>query len=120
MFFMMIYLLGGAVWCMTRTYHTWMLRKAVIAGSLRPDFSGADAHEGKRWLRWEAITILFPTAACPPISAVILLVVLGIRTNARQNPSSLAAVAAPGDSATVFATPFLVRTVWSQERVPLP
>lgn len=119
-FLMLIYLLGGAVWCMTRTYHTWMLRKAIIGGSLRPDFSGADAQEGKRWLRWEAITILFPTAGCPPISGVILLAVLGIRTNARQSPSSMYAGAGPGAGTTVFGDPFHVTTAWSQRRVPLP
>lgn len=118
-FFILIYLFGGAVWCLARTYHTWLLRKSVIAGSLRPDFTGTDAHEGKRWLRWEAITILFPTAACPPISGVILLTVLGLRTNARQNSSSPAVGASPDAVASLFPDPFHTKTAWSQERVPL-
>jgi hypothetical protein len=115
----MVYLSGGAVWCMIRTYHTWMLRKAVIAGSLRPDFAGADAHEGARWLRWEAITILFPTAACPLISGAILLVALGIRKNARQIPSLEAAGASPATVASVFADRFQPTTAWVHRQVPL-
>lgn len=119
MLIVMLYLSGGAAWCIIRTYHTWMLRKAVIAGSLQPDFSGADALEGARWLRWEAITILLLIAVCPLISGATLLVVLGIRKNARQSHSLMAAGTSPSTVASVFADRLHAKTAWVHKQVPL-
>ena len=114
---MALFLTGGAAWSLTRTHHTWIMTKAVEAGTLRPDFSGTDAAEGRKWLRRETITIFFPLM-CSPVSIVVLLVVLGIRTQAKQPSGTAPAATGAPELPSVFKDPFQSTFSWSQRQVP--